>query len=253
MNKLRIVARLDIKNEHLIKSIHLEGLRKIGNPEDYALQYYNEGIDEILISDVVASLYQRDSIIKFINSISKNIFVPICVGGGIRTIKDAQKLLDNGADKIFINTAAVKNPKFITDLSHTYGKSTVVVSIEAKKISKKWIAFIKNGRESTGLNVLDWGKKVEKMGAGEILLTSIDKEGTQKGFDLELIKEMQKQIKIPLIVSGGMGKLEDLKKLVLLEPSAISIASVLHYKKIKVHEIKRYIKKKLKIDIRYEK
>lgn len=246
MNKLRIISRLDIKNENLIKGIHLEGLKKIGDPNIFATKYYNQGIDEILICDVVASLYERNSILKVINSIAKNVFVPICVGGGIRTTNDVKMLLENGADKIFLNTAAIKRPKFINELSKIYGKSTIVVSIEAKKIHDKWFVFIKNGREATGLDVIKWAKKAEKMGAGEILITSIDQEGTQKGFDLSLIKEITKSIRIPLIVSGGMGKLEHLKDLIKLEPSGIAIASVLHYNKVKIKDIKKYINKKLK-------
>ena len=253
MNKLRIISRLDIKNENLIKGIHLEGLRKIGDPNIHATQYYNEGIDEILICDVVASLYERNSILKVIKSIAENVFVPICVGGGVRSINDAKMLLENGADKIFLNTAAIKRPKFINELSNIYGKSTIVVSIEAKKISDKWFAFTKNGREPTGLDVVKWAKKAEKMGAGEILITSIDQEGTQKGFDLDLIKEITKSIRIPLIVSGGMGKLEHLKDLIKFQPSGIAIASLLHYKKLKIKDIKKYISQKLKKKIRYEK
>jgi cyclase len=250
MNKLRIISRLDIKNEYLIKGIQLEGLRKIGNPNNFATKYYKDGIDEILICDVVASLYNRKTILKIINSIAKNVFVPICVGGGIRSTKDAKDLLRNGADKIFLNTAAIKNPKIISELSEEYGKSTIVISIEAKRISDQWLAFTKNGREPTGLNVIKWAKHAEYLGAGEILITSIDNEGTQKGFDLELIKEITDAINIPVIVSGGMGKLEHLKEILKLKLSGIAIASALHYNKVDIISIKKYIKKLSKYDIR---
>ena len=250
MNKLRIISRLDIKNENLIKGIQLEGLRKIGNPNNFAIKYYNEGIDEILICDVVASLYNRKSILKIINSIAKNVFVPICVGGGIRSTKDAKALLRNGADKIFLNTAAIKNPQIISELSNEYGKSNVVISIEAKKISGEWLAFTKNGREPTGLNVLKWAKRAENLGAGEILITSVDKEGTQKGFDIELIKQISNTVNVPVIVSGGMGKIEHLKEILKLELSGIAIASVLHYEKLDITNIKNYIKKYSKKDVR---
>ena len=253
MNKLRIISRLDVKNENLIKGIHLEGLRRIGNPNRFAIKYYNQGIDEILISDVVASLYDRDSILKVINYIAQNVFVPICVGGGIRSVNDAKLLLRNGADKIFLNTAAIKNPILITKLSKIYGKSTVVVSIEAKRKFNKWYAFTKNGREYTGLDVIKWAKKAEILGAGEILITSIDQEGTQKGFDTNLLKEIMKVVNIPVVVSGGMGKLEDLKNLVKLKPSGIALASVLHYEKLNIKDIKKYINEKLKIKVRSEK
>ena len=253
MNKLRIISRLDVKNENLIKGIHLEGLRRIGNPNQFALKYYNQGIDEILISDVVASLYDRDSILKVINYIAQNVFVPICVGGGIRSVNDAKLLLRNGADKIFLNTAAIKNPDLITKLSKIYGKSTVVVSIEAKKKVNKWFAFTKNGREPTGLDAIKWAKKAEILGAGEILITSIDQEGTQKGFDIKLLKEIMREVNIPVEVSGGMGKLEDLKNLVKLKPSGIALASVLHYEKLSIKDIKKYIVKKLKVKVRSEK
>lgn len=251
MNKLRIIARLDIKNENLIKGIQLEGLRKIGIANNYAIKYYNEGIDEILICDAVASLYNRKSIFKIINSIAKNVFVPICVGGGIRSTKDAKKLLRNGADKIFLNTAAIKNPKIISELSDEYGKSTVVVSIEAKKNFGEWLAFTKNGKEPTGLNVFKWAEKAENLGAGEILITSVDNEGTLKGFDLELIKKITNTVNIPVIISGGMGKIEHLKQILELELGGVAIASALHYQKVDILSIKKYVKKYSKKDVRY--
>ena len=241
MNKLRVISRLDVKNENLIKGIHLEGLRKIGNPNSFAKKYYAQGIDEILICDVVASLYERDSIIKVINSITKNVFVPICVGGGIRNLKDAKMLLRNGADKIFLNTAAIENPKLITDLSYIYGKSTVVVSIETKKKLNGWFAYTKNGREPTGLDVIKWAKKAEKMGAGEILITSIDKEGTEKGFDLELVNKLSQVLEIPLIVSGGMGKLEDIEQVIKDgHADAVAMAHVLHYEHQTINSVREY-------------
>ena len=241
MFKPRIIARLDIKGEYLIKSINLEGLRKVGNPYERAVKYFKDGADELLFMDCVASLYGRNNLFDVIKKAAENTFIPIIVGGGIRTLEDAKNILNSGADKICINTAAIKNPKIITDLSKKFGSQCVVVSIEAKKInSKNWEVFTHNGREHTGLEVLEWVKKSIKMGAGEILLTSIDNEGTGKGFDLDLISKVSKACSIPLVVSGGLGELGHLKK--LLEKThvdGIAAAKILHYNEYKIQDIKK--------------
>ena len=240
-NYFRIIARLDIKNENLIKGIHLEGLRKLGNPNEFAKNYYDDGIDEIIYMDSVASLYGRNSLESILEKTVKNVFVPITAGGGIRSVNDAKKMLLNGADKVAINSAAIKNPKLISELANTFGSQSIVISIEAKNIGdEKWEAYIDNGREKTGKNVFDWTKQAIELGAGEILITSIDKEGTLRGFDFDLAQKISKYSSVPIIISGGMSKVSDIEK--LLEESkidAVAIAAFIHYKKMKISEIKK--------------
>ena len=240
----RLIARLDIKGENLIKGVHLEGLRKIGNPNEYATQYYNSGVDELLFMDCVASLYGRNNLTEVIKKAAENIFIPITVGGGIRSVENADELLHNGADKICVNTAAVKNPKLITDLSKRFGSQCVVLSVEAKKISENyWEVFTHNGREKTGLNVFSWIKKAIQLGVGEVLVTSVDFEGTGQGFDYELISKVSSICSVPFIVSGGLGEIEHIKKLLKLSHiDALAAAKVLHYKNIKPQLIKRHLK-----------
>lgn len=230
VNTVRIIPRLDIKGENLIKGIHLEGLRVIGKPWDFAKYYYENGADELLYMDVVASLYNRNSLHEIIKRTAKEIFIPLTVGGGIRTIDDITNVLRSGADKVSINTAAIKNPQFIKEASNMFGSSTIAVSIEASRQKDgTYSAFIDNGREYTGVEVLSWAKKVEEFGAGEIILTSIDREGTGEGFDLELIKMVVGNVSVPVVACGGAGRLEDILSAVKSGASAVSLASMLHY------------------------
>lgn len=241
MRNLRIIARLDIKAPYLIKSIQLEGVRKLGRPHDYALKYYNEGIDEIYYEDVVASLYNRNNIAEIVEETSNNIFIPLTVGGGLRSIEDMQTMLNSGADKISINTEALKNPKIISESSRQFGSSTIVLSIQAKKINNGWEAYYDYGREHSNKNVINWAQEVEQLGAGEILITSVDNEGTQNGFDIELINSVMKKVKIPVIASGGMGKLDHIYDLVKeTDVDAIAIAHCLHYGKYSIADIKKF-------------
>ena len=204
MGKLRLISRLDIKGENLIKGIHLEGLRKLGNPNKFAVEYYHDGIDELIFIDCVASLYGRNQLHSIIEIATNDIFVPITVGGGIRSIEDATKILRCGADKVAINTAAVKNPYLITDIARTFGSQCMVLNVEAKKRdSGGWEVYTNNGRDKTNLDVVDWIKKAVNMGAGEILLTSVDMEGTRKGFDLDLVEAVTSEVDIPIIVPGN--------------------------------------------------
>lgn len=239
---LRVIARLDLKNQFLIKGINLEGLRKIGNPNEFAYEYYLDGIDEIIFIDIVASLYERKNLINVIKSASNNIFIPLTAGGGIRSIADAKNLFNSGADKICINTAAVKNPKILKNLSEEYGSQSIVLGIETKLINNNWEIYYDNGREKTGIKTVEWIEEALSYGIGEILLTSIDKEGTKKGFDIKLLEEIGKISSVPIIISGGMGNLSHLDKIVKIDSlSAIAIASNLHYKDYKVSEIKKYL------------
>jgi len=187
---IRIIPRLDIKGPNLVKGIHLEGLRVLGRPEEFAKYYYEQGADELMYQDVVASLYGRNSLQEIINRTAKAIFIPLTVGGGIRTIEDIRNVLRAGADKVAINTAAIKNPEFIKQAAINYGSSTIVIAIEAiKHKNGDYFAYTDNGREYTGKEVVEWAKRVEELGAGEIVLTSVDREGTGEGFDLDLLKK----------------------------------------------------------------
>jgi len=243
MIKPRLIARLDIKSEHLIKGIHLEGLRKIGNPNEYALFYYNKGVDELLFMDIVASLYSRNNLFEVIKKAAKDIFIPITVGGGIRTEADAENLLHSGADKICLNTAAINNPKLITRLAKRFGSQAVVLSVEAKKISSNnWEAYTLNGREKTNLEVNEWIRKAIDLGVGEVILTSIDCDGTGNGFDYELAARVSEICTIPLIISGGLGQILHIKKLSSkIKIDAIASARALHYKELSVASIKKFL------------
>ena len=241
---MRLISRLDIKYPNLIKGIHLEGLKIIGDPIEFAKKYYNQGIDELLIIDSVASLYDREPCFDLLNKITKNIFCPITIGGGIKNLEIALDILNSGADKISINTSAVRNPNLIKNISEKIGSQSVIVSIEAKKRSKNfWEVFIENGREPTKISVIDWIKKANKYGCGEILLTSVDLEGTGLGFDYNLYRIASRVSKTPIIASGGAGKVEHLKRLFSkTNCSAVAIADLLHIQKENIEKIKSDLK-----------
>ena len=231
MNSIRIIPRLDIKGPNLVKGIHLEGLRVLGKPEDFAKFYYESGADELMYVDVVASLYGRNSLYDIIRRTAKEIFIPLTVGGGLRTIDDIRNILRAGADKVSVNTAAVKNPTLIKEASLKFGSSTIVVSIEViKQADGRYLVYTDNGREYTGIELLEWAKKVEELGAGEIVLTSVDREGTGTGLDIEIIKKVTDIVSIPLIAHGGAGNLADIESAIKEGgASAVAVASVLHY------------------------
>jgi cyclase len=252
MNKKRIIARLDVKNDFVIKGIHLEGLRKVGDPNELAKKYYSQGIDEILFIDAVAAYYDRNSLTEIIKKACNDVFVPITVGGGIRNIEDIQIALNAGADKVAINTKAVKNPNFIKEASEVFGSQCIVSSIEAKKISNhEWEVYTDNGREPSGRNVFDWVQEVEMLGAGEILITSIDKEGTKKGFDIELNNLVSKAVNIPIISSGGAGCNSDVADVFLnTDIDAVSIASLLHYEIDTIENLKNFLYNEKNINLR---
>ncbi len=231
----RIIARLDIKGPNLVKGIHLEGLRVLGKPENFARFYYENGADELFFQDVVASLYERNSLDEIISRTARDAFIPLTVGGGIRTIDDIKNVLRAGADKVALNTAVVKNPQLIEEAVHKFGSSTIVVAIECiKQPNGQYEAFIDNGREETGKEVLSWAKEVEALGAGEIVLTSVDREGTGEGFDAALTEMVATAVGIPVIAHGGAGKLEDFVEVVKKgKADAVAVASVIHYDFIK--------------------
>jgi cyclase len=245
MRNIRLIARLDIKGPNLIKGVQLEGLRVIGSPNAYALDYYQQGVDELIFMDCVASLYGRNNLSHIIRAAAKNIFVPITVGGGIRSVEDAMEILRAGADKVAINTAAVANPKLIGEIARCFGSQCVVLSIEAKQIaSDRWEVYTDNGRERTRKDVVDWVKQGVDNGAGEILLTSVDREGTRKGFDIDLVRAVADEVCVPVIASGGMGKPEDLLAVVKEgHADAVAMADILHYRRSEIRVIRTYVEK----------
>lgn len=240
MGTVRIVARLDIKGSNLIKGIHLEGLRVLGKPYNFAKKYYDMGVDELLYLDSVASLYGRNNLTELIRETAKDIFIPLTVGGGIRSLEDVREILRAGADKVAINTAAIKNPKLISEIAEQFGSQCMVLSIEAKRrTGGDWECFIDNGREHTGLDVIEWAKAGEKLGAGEILLTSVDQEGTRKGFDIDLVKRVSDSVAIPIVASGGMGSATDFISVVKVAgASAVAIADGFHYQRVSLQDLK---------------
>lgn len=240
MANLRIIPRLDIKGPNLIKGVHLEGLRVVGDPHEFALRYYAEGADELVYMDIVASLYGRNNLSDIIRRAADQVYVPITVGGGVRSTDDARHLLRSGADKVAINTAAVARPELITEVARKFGSQAMVLSIEAKQIGPgKWEAYTDNGRERTGLDVLEWSRRGVELGAGEILLTSVDREGTRRGFDVDLVASVAAAVPVPVIASGGMGTVQHFLDAARRGgPAAIAMADVLHYRRIGLSEIR---------------
>ncbi len=240
MSNTRLIARLDIKGPNLIKGIHLEGLRVMGDPQEFASKYYQEGVDELIYMDAVASLYERNNLSEIVKHTAQNLFIPLTVGGGIRSVDDVKNLLRSGADKIAINTAAVRNPELIRQVSRRFGSQCMVLSIEAKSVGNgKWEAYTDNGREHTGLDVVEWAIKGADLGAGEILLTSVDQEGTRKGFDVELVRQVSEAVPIPVIASGGMGNADHLVEVVKRgKADAVAMADILHYNRVTLSHIR---------------
>ena len=238
---IRLIPRLDIKGPNLIKGIQLEGLRVIGSPEEHTKKYYEQGADEIIYMDAVASLYNRNSLKDILHKAAQNIFIPITVGGGIRSLPDAESLLKSGADKVAVNTAVIQKPELISEIAERFGSQAFVLSVEAKyQKNGFWEAYIDNGRERTGIDVVQWVKKAESLGAGEILITSIDNEGTRKGYDKKLIDEVVKKVNIPVIVSGGMNSSEDIIDIYKCQKvEAFAMADILHYNRSTIGEIKK--------------
>jgi cyclase len=228
---VRIIPRLDIKGPNLVKGIHLEGLRVLGKPEHFARYYYEQGADELLYLDVVASLYQRNSLLDIVTRTAQEIFIPLTVGGGLRTIDDIRTVLRAGADKVSLNTAVIQRPALIQEAARQFGSSTIVVSIEAIKTpGGSYEAFTDNGRESTGIDALEWAVRAAELGAGELLVTSIDREGTGRGFDLELTRWIAESVPVPVIASGGAGRVSHVNDVVDQgKADAVCLASILHY------------------------
>jgi cyclase len=237
---VRLIARLDIKGPNLIKGVHLEGLRVIGDPQDHASRYYEQGADELIYIDIVASLYGRSKLTEIVRRAAHDVFVPMTVGGGVRSIDDVSDLLRAGADKVAINTAGVRRPQLITEVSRRFGSQCMVLSLEAKRQAPgKWEVYTDCGRERTGLDAVEWAQRGVELGAGEILLTSIDQEGTRKGFDTDLVHAVSSAVEIPVIASGGFGEPAHLGAVVKAGADAVAVADALHYRRVTVPDLRR--------------
>ena len=227
---IRIIPKLDIKNGLLIKGINLEGLRILGDPYSFANYYYKNGADEIYYVDNVASLYGTNNLNKFVSTTAKNLFIPLSVGGGIRSIKEIENFLKSGADKICINSAAIENIKFIKEASRIFGSSTITCIVEALKYEKKYFVTKENGRNVIRINPVEWSRRLEDAGAGEIFLTSVDREGLKKGFDIFINKKVSENVQIPVIAHGGAGSIEDVYNVIKkTNISGVSISGLFHY------------------------
>jgi len=240
VKSVRLIPRLDVKAPNLIKAVHLEGLRKIGDPNVYAKKYYESGADEILYMDAVASLYGRNSLLDIIERSTRDVFVPITVGGGIRTVTDVADALKAGADKVAINTAAVRRPELISEAAVAFGSQCIVLSIEAKQVGvNRWEAYTDGGREHSGLDVVEWANRGVALGAGEILVTSIDREGTRRGFDIQLTLAIARAVKVPVIASGGMGTPAHLVEVIREGGAdAVAMADILHFNRMTLSDIR---------------
>ncbi len=230
---------MDIKGPNLIKGIHLEGLRIIGDPQEFARRYYEQGADELVYIDIVASLYGRNSLGDIVARTARDVFVPMTVGGGLRSVDDVRQMLRTGADKVAINTAAIRRPELISEISRTFGSQCMVLGVEAKQSGPgRWEAFTDNGREPTGFDVVEWCSRAAGLGAGEILLTSVDREGTRKGFDTALIAAVTAAVSVPVIASGGMGTTGHMVDAFAVGTDAVAMADVLHYGRLTISAVR---------------
>jgi cyclase len=245
MLKNRIIPCLDVKNGRVVKGINFVDLKDAGDPVEQAKIYSDGGADEICFLDITASNENRDTIYEVVERTSKKCFVPLTVGGGIRSIEDINKLLNSGADKVSINTAAVNNPKLVDESSKKFGSQCIVIAIDAKKKDDKWKVFTHGGRNETDIDVIEYAKQMEDSGAGELLVTSMDRDGTQIGYDIDLMKNISSKVNIPLIASGGVGNLDHLVEGIKLgKANAVLAASIFHYGKYSVLEAKQYLESK---------
>ena len=245
MLKNRIIPCLDVKNGRVVKGINFVDLKDAGDPVEQAKIYSDGGADEICFLDITASNENRDTIYEVVKKTSKKCFVPLTVGGGVRSIDDINKLLNCGADKVSINTAAVQNSKVVLESSKKFGSQCIVVAIDAKKNGKNWEVFTHGGRNSTGIDALEYANKMEECGAGELLVTSMDRDGTQIGYDIELMSKISSKINIPVIASGGVGNLDHLVEGIKLgKASAVLAASIFHYGNHSIKEAKEYLDSK---------
>jgi len=245
MVKTRIIPCLDVKDGRVVKGINFLNLIDAGDPVEQAKHYSNNGADEICFLDISASLENRDTMVNVVEKTANEVFIPLTVGGGISSIENIQALLKAGADKVSINSAAIKNPNIIKEASEYFGNQCIVVAVDAKKHNNDWFVYSHGGTKKTDILALNWIEKVENFGAGEILLTSMDKDGTKSGFDNELLSKVSEFLKIPLIASGGVGSLDHFYDGVVKgKADALLAASVFHFNEISIKEVKKYLKEK---------
>lgn len=239
----RIIPCLDVKDGQVVKGIHFVGLKEVGDPVALAKKYYSDGADELAFLDISATVEKRKTMVDVVRRVAKEIFIPFTVGGGISTIEDVRAMLMAGADKVSLNSAAIRNPSLIEEASKRFGNQCIVLAVDAKKRADNtgWNVYVEGGRKDTGIDCMEWILKGVSLGAGEILLTSMDADGTKEGFDLELYKAVSKIVNVPVIASGGCGKLEDFK-LVLEVSDAALAASIFHYEESSVQNVKKYLK-----------
>ena len=250
MNKIKIIPCLDVKDGRVVKGINFVNLRDARAPVEAAEAYCKEGADELVFLDIFATVENRGTRLEWVRKVAEKVTIPFAVGGGIRNIKDMKALFDIGVDKVSINTAAVRNPELIREASRKFGKEKLVVAIDGRKNSPgsglpRLEVVVKSGSEATGIDIVEWAKRVEELGAGEILLTSKDADGTKEGYDLEMTKAVAEAVSIPVTASGGAGKLEHLYEAITIgKASAVLAASIFHFGEISIPEAKRYLKKK---------
>jgi imidazole glycerol-phosphate synthase subunit HisF len=244
MAAIRIIPCLDVKDGRVVKGVHFENLREAGDPVEHADFYSREKADELVFLDISATIEGRKTMVDVVKKVSEVVFIPMTVGGGIKSLQDIEDLLKAGADKISMNTSAVKTPNLIKDGAKKFGSQCIVVAIDGKKIDKnRWEVYIESGKTPTGIDAVNWAKKIEDLGAGEILLTSIDMDGTQKGYDIPLTRSVADSVRLPVIASGGAGTLEHLSDVVKNgKASAVLLASLLHFRTYTIAQIKNYLK-----------
>ncbi len=240
----RIIVKLDVKPPFVVKPVHFEGLRKMGGASDLARKYYEQGADELYYIDIVASLYQRAVLFEEVEKVANELLIPLAVGGGVRSIDDFSSLFHRGADKVVVNTYAVQDDaNLINQAAKTFGNQAVVVNIEAKRWGNHWECYTDCGRIQSGKDVVEWAKEVEQRGAGEILLQSVDTDGRQRGFDIDLAKQVVESVNIPVVVASGAGSINDIKTLIKdVNPSGVAIASLFHYDRLTVTDLKESLR-----------
>jgi imidazole glycerol-phosphate synthase subunit HisF len=237
----RIIPCLDVKDGRVVKGVNFVGLKDAGDPVEVAKRYNEEGADELTFLDITASHEERDTIVHIVEQVAREVFIPLTVGGGIREINDIYKLLNVGCDKVSINSAAIKRPEFINEGAKRFGSQCIVVAIDVKKTGDQYNVYLNGGRVDTGINAFEWAKEVVDRGAGEILLTSMDADGTKAGFDLSITEQISRAVNVPVIASGGAGTMEHIKEAFEHGADAALAASIFHYKEIDIMDLKRYL------------
>ena len=239
MNNFRIIPRLEVKSTKLIKGIRMEGLRIVGNPIDRAIKYYEDGADEIIYSDIVASLYSRSFDLKTISEISRNIHIPFIVGGGIKSMDDVHMILDAGADRVCINTGAITDPDILYDTTREFGSQCITLEVQVRSVSDRfWEPFVESGRNRTHIDLFDWIKITQDLGVGELFFVSVDSDGMKSGLNCNLIKDIRSRISTPFIAGGGIGTIEHIVDLIELGCNGVVLSNILHFDTMSINEIK---------------